>query len=374
VNHAGGASGAFARANTGHASRSPARFSSSSGFSPSETPAPSSEHTQSRHAHPARRVALALAVIALVAFAVVEACGARASFPSAVATLETLRPGGLALPPFAEALLRDARTLLDTSSPSLVIALMAFLTVNPAPLRRASRETFHALARCLAARDAPNWVTAATALSGQYFGRAMRLCVCWTLANKLARAPCIDSSVVLAAPPIMRALAATVASVFGDAGAIGGDGFDVPSLTVGETRAWFFVASARVLVAALCVLATQWVMHAKRPPPLPVVPTETSSASTSTAGGAVSAETAAAAAERTNGGENNDDDSSDPVGRHFAALRGDAGVSWDRQAKAALIDSAMSCVVAAASVLSVANALRVDVTVSLFLFSYGHFD
>jgi hypothetical protein len=175
----------------------------------------------------------------------------------------------------------------------------------------------------------------------------------------------------------LRALAATVASVFGDAGAIGGDGFagfDVPSLTVGETRAWFFVASARVLVAALCVLATQWVMHAKRPPPLPVVPTETSSASTSTAGGAVSAETAAAAAERTNGGENNDDDSSDPVGRHFAALRGDAGVSWDRQAKAALIDSAMSCVVAAASVLSVANALRVDVTVSLFLFSYGHFD
>jgi hypothetical protein len=116
-------------------------------------------------------------------------------------------------------------------------------------------------------------------------------------------------------------------------------------------------------------------MHAKRPPPLPAVPTETSEAkSEAKSGGAVSAETAAAAAERTNGGENNDDDSSDPVGRHFAALRGDAGVSWDRQAKAALIDSAMSCVVAAASVLSVANALRVDVTVSLFLFSYGHFD
>jgi len=181
VDRGEGASGAFTRANTGHASRSPARFSSSSGFSPSETPerTSSSEHTQSRHAHPARRVALALAVIALVAFAVVEACGARASFPpgatgesftrSAVATLETLRPGGLVLPPFAEALLRDARTLLDTSSPSLVIALMAFLTVNPAPLRRASRETFNALARCLAARDAPNWLTAATALSGEFF-------------------------------------------------------------------------------------------------------------------------------------------------------------------------------------------------------------
>ena len=66
-------------------------------------------------------------------------------------------------------LLRNARTLLDTNSPSLVIALMAFLTVNPAPLRRASRETFNALARCLAARDAPHWLTAATALSGEIF-------------------------------------------------------------------------------------------------------------------------------------------------------------------------------------------------------------
>jgi hypothetical protein len=96
-----------------------------------------------------------------------------------VITFETLRPGGLSLPPwpaFYPALLRDARTLLEKTRPSLVIALMAFLTVNPAPLRRASRETFHALARCLAARDAPNWVTAATALSGPYVGRALRLC------------------------------------------------------------------------------------------------------------------------------------------------------------------------------------------------------
>ena len=171
VDRGGVASGAVARANAGHASRSPACFASSSDFSSSETPEPrsSSEHTHSRHAHPARRVALTLAVIALVAFAAVEACGARASFPSgatresftrsAVITFETLRPGGLSLPPwpdFFPALLRDARTLLEKTRPSLVIALMAFLTVNPAPLRRASRETFHALARCLAARDAPN--------------------------------------------------------------------------------------------------------------------------------------------------------------------------------------------------------------------------
>ena len=372
VDRGGVASGAFARANAGHASRSPACFASSSDFSSSETPEPrsSSEHTHSRHAHPARRVALTLAVIALVAFAAVEACGARASFPSgatresftrsAVITFETLRPGGLSLPPwpdFFPALLRDARTLLEKTRPSLVIALMAFLTVNPAPLRRASRETFHALARCLAARDAPNWVTAATALSGPYVGRALRLCFFWALANRLARLPCVDSGTVLAAPPILRALAATVANVFGDAGATprcdGSDefaAFFLPSrATVGETRAWFFAASARVLVAALCVLAAQWVMHAKRPPPRPAAPTESSSPSGGAAGGSA-AETALS------------DYSSDPVGLHFAALRGDAGISWDRQAKAALIDSALSCAVVAASVLSVANALRVDVT------------
>ena len=393
VDRGGGASGAFARVNAGHASRSPACFASSSDFSSSETPEPrsSSEHTHSRHAHPARRVALALAVIALVAFVAVEACGARASFPSgatresftrsAVTTFETLRPGGLSLPPwpaFFAALLRDARTLLEKTRPSLVIALMAFLTVNPAPLRRASRETFHALARCLAARDAPNWVTAATALSGPYVGRALRLCFFWALANRLARLPCVDSGTVLAAPPILRALAATVASVFGDASSAtqrcdthASDEFEeeffgTPSrATVGETRAWFFVASARVLVAALCVLAAQWVMHAKRPPPRPAAPTESVSILPSGgAAGGSSAETASSA-ERTGGvsGEKHaSDDSSDPVGLHFAALRGDAGISWDRQAKAALIDSALSCAVVVASVLSVANALRVDVT------------
>ena len=369
----GAASGAFARANVGHASRSPACFVSSqtSGFSSSETPEPtsSSKPPHSRHAHLARRLALALTVVALVAFVVVESCGARASFPScatresfertAAATFESLRLGGLPQP--LQALLRDARYLLEKARPALVIALMAFLSLNPAPLRRTCRETFHALARCLAAREAPNWVTAATALSGPYVGRAARLCVCWALANHLARLPRIDSAMVLAAPPILRALAATVASVFGDAGAPDGSDsreFDVPSPTVGEMQAWFFVASARVLVAALCVLAAQWVMHAKRPPPRPAAPTETTPSGVAAA---AVPETAAASAVH---GEKNAfaDDASDPVGRHFAALRGDAGVSWDRQAKAVLIDSALSCVVVAVSVLSVANALRVNVT------------
>jgi len=365
----GTGSGAFARANVGHASRSPVCHASSSGFSSSETPEPTSsrKRTHSRHDHLARRLALALAVVTLVAFVVAESCGARASFPSgatresftrtAAITFETLRPGGF--PPPAAALLRDARSLFDKARPSLAVALMAFLSFNPAPTRRVSRESFHALARCLAARGAPGWVTAATALSGPYVGRAARLCACWALANRLALAPRVDTDVVLAAPPIVRALAATVASVFGQTpGAPGGSGaapeFDVPSLTVGETRAWFFVASARVLVAALCVLAAQWVMHAKRPPPRPA-----SFAEPAPSGEALGRD---AAAPGTGDKPDASSDSSDPVARHFAALRGDAGVSWDRQAKAALVDSALSCFVVAASVLSVANALRVDVT------------
>ena len=366
------ASGAFARANVGHALRSSACFASSqtSGFSSSETPEPtsSSKPPNSRHAHLARRLALALTIVALVAFVVVESCGARASFPScatlesfervATETFETLRPGG-PLPPL-QALLRDARRHLAKTRPTLVIALMAFLSLNPAPLRRASRETFHALARCLAAREARNWVTAVIALSGPYVGRAARLCVCWALVNHLARLPRVDTSVVLAAPPILQALAGTIASLFGDAEAKfdGSDAreFAVPSLTVGEMRAWFFVASARVLVAALCVLAAQWVMHAKRPPPRPATPAETSPS------GVSAAVPEAGVASAVGGERNGSDESSDLVGRHFAALRGDAGVSWDRQAKAVLIDSALSCAVVAASTLSVANALRVDVT------------
>ena len=355
----GAGSGAFARANVGHASRSPVCHASSSGFSSSETPEPTSsrKRTHSRHDHLARRLALALAVVTLVAFVVAESCGARASFPSgatresftrtAAITFETLRPGGF--PPPAAALLRDARSLFDKARPSLAVALMAFLSFNPAPTRRVSRESFHALARCLAARGAPGWVTAATALSGPYVGRAARLCACWALANRLALSPRVDTDVVLAAPPIVRALAATVASVFGQSSRV--PEFDVPSLTVGETRAWFFVASARVLVAALCVLAAQWVMHAKRPPPRPA-----SFAEPALSGEALGRDAAAAA------GDKPEEDKSDPVARHFAALRGDAGVSWDRQAKAALVDSALSCFVVAASVLSVANALRVDVT------------
>ena len=113
-------SGAFARANVGHASRSPVCHASSSGFSSSETPEPtsSSKRTHSRHDHLARRLALALAVVALVAFVVAESCGARAAVaaceppesvtPTPPITIQNQRPGGVTPPPAA--LLRDARS------------------------------------------------------------------------------------------------------------------------------------------------------------------------------------------------------------------------------------------------------------------------
>ena len=171
-------------------------------------------------------------MVALVAFVVAESCGARASFPSgatresftrtAAITFETLRPGGF--PPPAAALLRDARSLFDKARPSLAVALMAFLSFNPAPTRRVFRRP-STRSRGAWRRAARRWLTAATALSGPYVGRAARLCACWALANCLARAPRVDTDVVLAAPPIVHALAATVASVFGQTpGAPGGSG------------------------------------------------------------------------------------------------------------------------------------------------------
>ena len=100
-----------------------------------------------------------------------------------------------------------------------------------------------------------------------------------------------------------------------------------------------------MLVAALCVLAAQWVMHAKRPPPRPA-----SFAEAAPPDEALGRDAAAAADKPAACSD------SSTRWRVAAALR-DAGVSWDRRAKAALVDGALSCFVVAASVLSVANAL-----------------
>ena len=70
-------------------------------------------------------------------------------------------------------------------------------------------------------------------------------------------------------------------------------------------------------------------MQAKRPPPLPPI---------------IPADDAV---------HNGQRDSDDFVAAHFAALRADEGVSWDKQARSVLIDSAMSLVVYAISAVAV---------------------
>ena len=174
-------------------------------------------------------------------------------------------------------------------------------------------------------------------MSGPYVGRAVRLCVTWALFNHVVRLPIFDPSTVLSTPPVVRELLGTLSSVFGQ-----GAGHALQQLTICETQGWCFVTSTRALAAALCVLCAKWVMHAKRPPPKPadVVTDDDKDAADTTKG----------------------DSSADPVAQHFAALRGDDGVSWDRQARSVLVDAALSSLVTVASVLAVANALRVNIT------------
>ena len=102
----------------------------------------------------------------------------------------------------------------------------------------------------------------------------------------------------------------------------------VRSLTAREVQRWWFGASSRALLAALCILAAEWIMHAKRPPPSPPVPPPKTEPT------ANSSSTSAATGEQQGA-------VTDLVAEHFAALRGDEGVSWDRQARSVLIDSAM---------------------------------
>ena len=89
----------------------------------------------------------------------------------------------------------------------------------------------------------------------------------------------------------------------------------------------------------------------KRPPPKPKAD-------------AVEAAAAAAAEGAGNGNNGNGNGGcvNDVVEAHFAALRADDGVSWDRQARSVLVDGAMSVVVWTAAAMSVANALGVNVT------------
>ena len=326
-------------------------------------PGGSTTGNHSHKSHKLRRLMLALCVFALVTLVVVEGCtssvssafSSSASKSKLLQTMQTTVPPdglmGLMPPDLPRHTTFDCHKLLKNVKPIATIALMSFLSITPVPLRRVSRITFNALALLLAANGAPAWTTAAVALSGPYVGRAVRLCITWALANHLVRNPAIfDPSIVLSVPPVAQELFGTLSSVFGSG--LHKSSFDLHDLTIRETQGWFFVTSTRSLAAGLSMLCAKWVMHAKRPPPKP---TEV----VSNGNGNTTGDEQQMTSEET---KEHLEKHVDPVARHFAALRGDDGVSWDRQARSVLVDSALSLLVTIASVLAVANALRVNIT------------
>jgi small-conductance mechanosensitive channel len=119
---------------------------------------------------------------------------------------------------------------------------------------------------------------------------------------------------------------------------IGADG----AAETGGYLHWFHVFTFRFLLAALSVVLARYICAAKEPPPR--------SANGPTVGSPSPDDAHPSSA---------DDDWS---AAHFAALRGDEGVSWDRQARAVLIDNGLSVVVWFAAAVMCASALRLDVT------------
>ena len=322
-------------------------------FRAASSAAPPSDRAHPPRPAPApwRRAALALAVFLVVtALVAVEGCGGRV--PGGIGrALDALplrwRPSSPALHPGALA-------------PFSTLLLSALLVFTPA-LDRASRWTFAALARFLAlALRAPAWITAATQTTGAYFGVAARLCVAWALSNRLARL--VDPSVPVGVPPLVADVAAAAAALVApdQASPIAAAPIAAPfaalaettrrstssSVTAGDLQMWFFDASGRVLLASLCVVAARWATRVKRPPPRSSHDADGSGSSTLRF-------------------------DSDPVAAHFAALRGDEGVSWDRQARSVLVDSALSLATTAAATLAAARALRVDVTGALAVGGVG---
>lgn len=275
------------------------------------------------------------------------------------------------------------RHLRAAGTPKTQAALMTLLVLTPA-LNGLSRSTFNNLARFLAGVcGAPAWITAATQMSGAYVGRSLRWTTLWGLTNHALRMVPPETTLPIF-PKLVRALltrreieegARNVARAVAGAAAAAADGnVDIHSsslMTAREVQSWWFRASTRALLAALCILAAQWIMQAKRPPPSSPAQQKAPSAASPTSSAAASSSasnegpSSTAAAKTTS--SSRDDEEAEPehidlVEAHFAALRGDEGVSWDRQARSVLIDSGLTLAVYAASVVAVANALQINIS------------
>jgi len=211
-----------------------------------------------------------------------------------------------------------------SNSCALQSIILAWLTFTAAPLMRTSRTATLMLSRCLAVGGlVPSWFTAALAISGSFVGRALRCMSGWALANHLVRQMPAETSIAI--PKLLRVLASQV------------DGNGDNILQAFEIHNWVLTYSRQFVAALVCWFWAQWFMAAKAPPPWTKCMANSEE-------------------EEEAGGKG------DPVDRHFAALRRDPGVSWERQARSTLIDSALTLGCYAVTIVSVLNALNLDVT------------
>ena len=257
-------------------------------------------------------------------FQVALSAGALALDGAAAAMLSAL--GHSAPVQLVEIVLTTLSKMVVAVNKSVVLQTVVFswLAFTRAPLMKTSRTATHALSRAIAAGNLmPSWVSAAVAKSGPYVGRALRCISGWALVNNLVRQ--IPAETAFTIPKLLRVFLSKA------------DNNSDNILEAFEIHQCVMTYSLRFLAAGLCWLWARWFMVAKTPPPWTMRHGNTKE-------------------EEEAGGKG------DAVERHFAALRRDEGVSWERQARATLIDSALTLGCNVIAVFSVLNALDVDIT------------
>jgi small-conductance mechanosensitive channel len=213
-------------------------------------------------------------------------------------------------------------------------------------IKRWSRSLYNTVSRRAARMGAPAWSTSALQKLGPHAGDALRCALAWGVAN-VVTAHLFGIGIADAAAADSDSFAFSSSATFSGWASrtallalqkIGADG----AAETGGYLHWFHVFTFRFLLAALSVVLARYICAAKEPPPRsangPIV-------------GSPSPDDAHPSS--------SDDDWS---AAHFAALRGDEGVSWDRQARAVLIDNGLSVVVWFTAAVMCASALRLDVT------------
>ena len=245
----------------------------------------------------------------------------------------------------------DSRTPSQLVLFELAVVAVAWFAIKY--IKRWSRSLCNTVSRRAARMGAPAWSTSALQKLGPHAGDALRCALAWGVANVVAAqlfgigvadADAADSDSFAADSDSFAFSSSATFSGWASRTAllalqkIGADG----AAKTGGYLHWFHVFTFRFLLAALSVVLARYICAAKEPPPR--------SANGPTVGSPSPDDAHPSSA---------DDDWS---AAHFAALRGDEGVSWDRQARAVLIDNGLSVVVWFAAAVMCASALRLDVT------------